>query len=197
MSNSDLNIESSLLNRISTGEENAYKVLFDTYFDRLKWYAFKFLKSEFWAEEVVQEVFIKVWKGREQLTAVESVSAYLFRMTGNRCLNRLRRQQLESEMQYAAHVVLHGKAEVLQHSGYDLARLQEHLQEAVDHLPEQRRLIYQLQQEGLTYQEIADRLEISRHTVRNQMAKALVSIRAYLVKQGPFILALFNYWYFL
>lgn len=186
-----------LFARIAEGEEIAYRQLFGDYFDQLKWYAFKLLKSSFWAEETVQEVFINLWQARLTLASIDNPTGYLYRMTANRCFDRIRRHNLEVEMQYVASIVLHGSGPTYQKGSYDLQKIEQYLKEVVETLPEQRRLIYFLQQEeGLTYQQIADRLKISKHTVRNQMAKTLQTIRAYLLKKGPFTLVLFSHLYF-
>lgn len=187
-----------LFSRISQGDDAAYAEVFSQYFDRLKWYAVKLLKSEFWADEVVQEVFVHLWVIREKIVAVENPSAYLYKMTGNRCLDKIRRQATEIEMQYVASVIVHGNQVSFQEGQYDLRKIEGYIREAVSLLPEQRRIIYNLQQEQrLSYQEIADKLSISRHTVRNQMAKTLQSIRSYLLERGLFFLLLFNYLFFL
>lgn len=197
--NSNQNDERELFSRISQEDDQAYRQLFTNYFDRLKWYAFKLLKSEFWAEEIVQEVFIHLWEARHHLPSVENPSAYLYRMVGNRCFDRIRRQDLEIEMQYVAYVAVHGTQQYASQPGqYDLQRVEGYLKEVVAGLPDQRRVIYKLQQEkGLSYQEIADQLNISRHTVRNQMAKTLHTIREYLLKKGTLYLLLFSHFYFL
>jgi RNA polymerase sigma-70 factor (ECF subfamily) len=170
--------------------------MFERHFAPLRWYAYRILNSEFWAEEVVQDVFVQLWIRREQLSEVTSPSVYLYRMTRNRCFDRIRRKQLEVEMEYVVSSVLHGNASTSQDSQYDLKRLEALIHNAIKELPEQRRKIYELQQEeGLSYQEIADRLQISRHTVRNQMAKTLQAIREYLLENGPLWLLLFSWWY--
>jgi RNA polymerase sigma factor (sigma-70 family) len=149
------------------------------------------------ADEVVQEVFVHLWVIREKMADVENPSAYLYKMTGNRCLDKIRRQETEIEMQYVASAVMHGTLVSFQEGQYDLRKIEGYIREAVALLPEQRRIIYTLQQEQqLSYQEIADKLSISRHTVRNQMAKTLQSIRSYLLDKGLFYLILFNYLFF-
>lgn len=185
-----------LFARIAEGDDVAYKQAFDRYFDPLKWYAYKLLNSEFWAEEVVQEVFVQLWTKRSQLSSLEAPQAYLYRMARNRCFDRIRRQRLEVEMEYLVSTVLHGTAHSYQQGRYDIQQFEAYIREAVDTLPEQGKKIYQLQQEeGLSYQEIADQLQISRHTVRNHMAKTLQTIRAYLLNKGLLWVLLFNTWH--
>ncbi len=92
--------EKELFSQIARGDVSAYTIIFDNYFDRLRWRALKLLKSEFWAEEIVQDVFMTLWNNRENLIDIDTPSSYLFTMTSNRCFDRIRRQKLEIEMQY-------------------------------------------------------------------------------------------------
>lgn len=188
--------DKDLFSKISRKDEHAFAELFELYFNPLRWYAYKLLNSEFWAEEVVQDVFVQLWAKKDQLAEVSSPSYYLYRMVRNRSFDHIRRQQLEVEMQYVVSSILHKDAPSPEIGQYDVRQLERFIEKAVQALPEQRKKIYLLQQaEGLSYQEIADRLGISRHTVRNQMAKTLESIRKYLLDQGVAWLLLFSYWY--
>lgn len=192
MGNKPLHTDREIFAQIAAGDEEAYARLFTQYFERLRWYAFKLLKSEFWAEEIVQEVFVHLWMVRDQLPAVQQPSSYLYRMTGNRCLDRIRRHTLEVRSQYMVSLLLHGSGHQLPEAQYDLRRIESCLAEAIDTLPRQCRVIYALQQdEGLSYQEIAERLQISRHTVRNQMTKTLQLIRRHLLQSGILLLCFF------
>jgi len=177
--------DNELFSRIAAGDTQAYADIFKRYFDELYWNASKILKSEFWAEEIVQEVFLQLWTGREQLHDIDSPSSYLFRITANRCFDRIRRQELESKMQYFVQQVLHGSTTSYQDNAYDITAIEKLVQLAVDQLPTQRKNIYLLQKDqGLSYQEIAEKLGISRNTVRNHMVLALQDIRSYLTKNG-------------
>jgi RNA polymerase sigma-70 factor (ECF subfamily) len=196
LENSQVHTEKELFARIAQGDGHAYSQIFRRYFEPLRSNAFKLLKSEFWAEEIVQEVFLHLWLGRKQLVEVELPASYLYRITANRCLNRMRRQELEVKMQYLVKKVLHGTGDVRQENSYDLKRLEILVAEAVEKLPEQQRRIFLLQQEkGLSYQEIADCLGISKNTVRNHMVRTLQNIRCHLQQSGELFLLLFSVWY--
>jgi RNA polymerase sigma-70 factor (family 1) len=189
--------ERELFARIANGDGVAFTELFRLYFEPLKWNALKILKSEFWAEEIVQEVFMQLWSNRDKLVDVESPAAYLFKVTANRCLDRIRRQELEVKMQYVVNKALHRDASSVQENSYDLDLIETLIKEAVQQLPEQGRLVFELQRnKGLSYQEIADRLGISRNTVRNHMVKSLHFIRSYLRQKGEIFVLLFGVWYF-
>ena len=188
--------EKELFARIAAGDGQAYAKIFRRYFEPLRANAHKLLKSELWAEEIVQDVFLHLWDRRHGLADVESPASYLYRITANRCLNRMRRRELETKMQYLVSTALHGSGDSRQENTYDLQRVETLIAEAVARLPEQQKRIFLLQQEDeLSYQAIADQLGISKNTVRNHMVRTLRSIRQYLQQKGSFFLLLFSVWY--
>jgi RNA polymerase sigma-70 factor (ECF subfamily) len=183
--------------RIADGDGAAFTELFQCYFEQVKWNALKLLKSEFWAEEIVQEVFMQVWADRGKLAEIGSPAGYLFKITANRCIDRIRRQELEIKMQYLVSKALHRETNTFQENLYDLDQTEKLIKEAIQLLPEQGRLVFELHRnEGLSYQEISSRLHISKNTVRNHMVKNLHSIRSYLQDKGQLYLLLFSVWYF-
>jgi len=169
----------------------AFSTLFQIYSKALYWHALKLMHSEFWAEELVQDAFVQLWMKRSSLSDIENPSAYLFRIVANKALDRIRRHELEIKMQYVAANALHnvtGEAPGKQ-DGWD--SIKELLNTAVERLPDQRKRIYQLKyKEGYSYEEIAEKLSISKHTVRNHMAKALEDIRSFLLEHRDFLLLL-------
>ena len=197
MNNNDLYNIKELFIRIAEGDGAAFTQLFRNYFEQLKWNASKILKSEFWAEEIVQEVFMQVWTNREKLAEIESPAGYLFKITANRCIDRMRRQELEIKMQYIVSKALHKETDTVQENLYDLDLIERLIREAIQRLPEQGKLVFELHRnEGLSYQEISNRLNITTNTVRNHMVKDLHVIRSYLREKGQLYLLLFSIWYF-
>lgn len=186
LENNILYTDRSLFARIAEEDAGAYQAVFDLYYDRLRYNALKFLKSEFWAEEVAQEVFLQLWDERKKLPEVDNPAAWLYRIVSNRCLNLLRRQERELRAQYTIQLSAHS-ASSYQQSSYDLEVVRKLIKEAVDALPEQQRRVYQLrQEEGYSYKEIAALLEISPNTVHNHLARSVQSVRNYLLANGDF-----------
>ncbi len=168
--------------------EDAFKM----HFKGLHAYAYTIVKDDMMAEEMVQNVFYKLWKNKETIAIDQSVAAYLYRSVYHESLNYLKHLKVRSAYQaYAVRTMEHinNAAEKLR-----LRELEQKLDEALKELPEQCRTIFQMSRyEELKYMEIAGKLGISVKTVENQMGKALRLLREKLVDFLPaLILALLN-----
>lgn len=172
--------EGEVLRLLKQGSELAFAQLFDHYRPRIYRTARRFLKSTELAEEIVQEVFLKVWLKRETLHQVESLDAFLYTMARNLTFDALRKLSTESiakqQLALAAEESDNITDLTLQENQYT-----ELLEQAVAQLSPQQKQVFQLAKvEGLTHEAIAERLNISRLTVKTHMAKALQSIRSHL-----------------
>ena len=174
-------------------DETAFEQLFKTYFKRLHAYAFTILRDEVEAEEMVQQVFFKLWERNENLSLTGSVSAYLYRAVHNESLNYLKHQKVRSNHQL--HVAYSMKNEVEHPAKKVMAgELEKKIHTALNELPEQCRTIFQMSRfDELKYREIADKLGISVKTVENQMGKALKLLREKLVDFLIFILLFIHF----
>lgn len=133
-------------------------------------------------EDVIQDVFLKLWKNREQLADVEQFGGYIYRMAQHHVLNAFRRMAKEAlimaELTRTTEAASADAGEQLR-----IREVREKLQYALDHLPPKQKLVYTLSREqGLKHEEIARQLNISPSTVNNHMIAALRSIRQQL---GP------------
>jgi RNA polymerase sigma-70 factor (ECF subfamily) len=188
LENFSLYQDKQLFARIATDDSIAFRQLFDKYFHPLRLNALKLLKSEFWAEEVTQEALLQVWESRHTLSTIENPAAWLYRIVGNKCIDRMRRQQIELRAQYVINSISNDKQHARETEKYDYNRLRRLISEAVNSLPEQQKLVYTLQQEEeLSYKEIAGRLGISPHTVRNHLVRAFNAIRNHLLDNADFV----------
>jgi len=173
--------EGQLIQSLARRDEASFEQVFKTHFKNLHAYACSITKEETVAEEVVQNVFVKLWERSEALSISGSLPAYLYRAVYNESLNYLKHQKVRSA--YGQHVV-HTMKNETEHGGkkLQLKELEGRLAEAMNDLPEQCRTIFQLSRfEELRYREIADRLGLSIKTVENQMGKALKILRVKLV----------------
>lgn len=171
-----------LLNLIAGGDQKAFNRLFDQYRDQLFHYLQKITKSNETAEEIVLDVFLKIWNGRPILTEIDNFEAFLFQVAKNKGLDFLRRVQRNKLQQtelwkrlQATACVESADEKVL------LADITDTVKQAVEQLSPQRKIVYQLSREqGFTYEQIGKQLHLSTHTVRNHLAASLQIIRSHL-----------------
>lgn len=165
---------SYLLERISTASDQAaYRELYQIYFPSLYRFACGLTHQETLAEEIVSDVFINIWKGRDTLTSIRNVRVYLFVAVKNLCLRAMSRMGkdvdlLDEEMMTSVSSDAPGPDDLL------ISReMNQAFEDAVAALPERCRLIFRLvREEGLRYREIAIILNISHKTVEAQMTIA-------------------------
>ncbi|MEL7585259.1 MAG: RNA polymerase sigma-70 factor [Prolixibacteraceae bacterium] len=164
---------------VKNSSEVAFEQLFHRYYAALCLFTSNFLHDREKADEIVQEVFVKVWARRETLEIASSVRNYLFFAVRNKCINLLEHEKVEKR---------HSRQAMLDSlSGTDLepyfmeVDLRRKIEQSIELLPEKRREIFKLSREGgLKYQEIAQRLNISLKTVETQMGLALKQLREML-----------------
>jgi RNA polymerase sigma-70 factor (family 1) len=173
----------------------AFKRLFDSYKNRVYGYVLAIAHSPYAAEEITQEIFIKLWLCRDILHEVENLDGYIFTIARNRTLNYLRKAahdtRLLKELQELMNPQHNNVEERALASEYD--RL---MRDALSRMSPQRRLVYQLSRDGgLNHEEIAQQLHLSRNTVKNHMVEALRFIRSYLGQHGSVLAVLFFFLY--
>lgn len=159
----------------------AYARLYELLFGRLHRFSNAFVKSDEAAEEIVSDVFIKLWQIRDRLTEIANLKVYLYTITRNFSYNYLTRHYkkvvLSLDEADPAVLVTLDDPETLCIS----ADMVEKIQEAIARLPPQCRIIFQLvREEGMRYKEVAEVLHLSTLTVRNQIAIATRKIAALL-----------------
>ena len=166
----------------------AFEQLFKMHFRGLHAYAYTIVKDDAVAEDIVQNVFFKVWEKRELLEIESSHKAYLYKAVYHDSLNYLKHKKVKAA--HAMHVVHQANDKVENTSGKVLTtELKERIHGALNELPEQCRTVFQMSRfEELKYREIAEMLEISPKTVENQMGKALKLLRVKLIDFLPFTL---------
>lgn len=165
---------------IRKGDEAAFKKLFYTLYDQLYRQAYRYVGDAQVAEEVVQDIFVNLWKNRQKIILHTSLEAYLSVSTRNHSLNYLKSRyaQQRASTQEVSETDLFEAPET-----EDLPReeLRKILESAIQSLPEKCRIIFSLSRDhGLTYQEIADELGITKETVKTQIKIALQKLRQQL-----------------
>lgn len=172
-------IDRNLLEQIAVGDQTAFRILFNTYSSHVFGYALKLTHSQSQAEEIVQDVFMKIWINRSTIQEIQNIEAWLITITRNHTFNALKRIAIEE----AAKSRLSKKLEEAHHETEETVNFRESqtiLNNAIDRLPPQQRLVYSLcHEEGLKYEEVAQRLKISRLTVKTHMQQALRTLKAH------------------
>lgn len=173
--------ESEWVEQIRTGSEQAFRKMFRAYYSELCGFAADHLDSVDRARDIVQDVFLRVWRRREKLNIRASLKSYLYQAVRNRALNEIRRSETKNEFQDH---VRHTSEESDQHTAIDtfhMRELSEDVNEAIADLPDRRRMAFLLhRRHGFTYKEIAQIMEISPKTVENQIGRALKALRSQL-----------------
>jgi RNA polymerase sigma-70 factor (ECF subfamily) len=176
--------------RKPVGEE-IFTNLFYTCKERLFGYVLAVSHSHYTAEEITQEIFLKLWLIRHNLETIENGEAYLFAIARNKVLNYLRKahydEKLFTEIKNRMRPVSNDVEEHI--SLLESDRL---IQEAITLLSPQRQLVYRLSRlQGMNHQEIARKMQLSRNTVKNHLVQSLRFIRSYLDNNGFFLLGVF------
>jgi RNA polymerase sigma-70 factor (family 1) len=179
MRSGPLKDEKEILTKISSGDARAFAALFEGYQGLVYSFAKRLTRSEALAEDVVQEIFLKIWLGRETLGAIDNFGAYLNRAVRNHSLNVLR--QIAQQARMSQELGLVTPQEIRETEAYlDLKESEMILGLALQSLtPQQRQVFLLCREEGLKYEEVAARLQISPLTVHSHMKQALKSIRNY------------------
>lgn len=169
----------ALVNKLANDDEVAFEVLFHKYKDKLYSFLIHLGNSASAAEDVLQDVFMKIWDRRTQLGDIDNFNAYLFRMAANQAINLMRRQSREIKILDELKLYTideNGTAQAMSEK-----EVQETLSKALATLPQQQYKVFMLSREhGLKYDDIAAEMGISAATVRNHMVQALKKIRVYL-----------------
>jgi RNA polymerase sigma-70 factor (ECF subfamily) len=184
--------EKQLLKELSEGSEEAFKRLFETYRDRLCHYVFRLVKSGPIAEELIMDVFLKIWTGRELVCRIENINAFLFRVAHNKSIDFFRAASKDIRLKELLLEEMQASPETLADNRLKNRELEEKLREAISLLPPQRRKVYSLSREQeLSHDQIAESLHISRNTVNNHIVDAQRFIRNYLLKHLDFTSMIF------
>lgn len=176
-------IEKDLLLQVSEGSEKAFKTLFTDYYEQLFNYVFSFIKSRQITEELVMDVFLKIWLGRDIIPQIEKFEAFLFRVAHNKSIDFLRAVARDPKFQDLLWDQIQLTNNVHADSDILMKEYETKLREAVSILSPQRKKVYQLSRDqDMTHDQIAVHLNLSKHTVNNHIVEAQRFIRSYLSK---------------
>ncbi|MDR2282691.1 MAG: RNA polymerase sigma-70 factor [Sphingobacterium sp.] len=177
-------VDRETIQDLQSGSLRAFEQVYDMLSNGVYSVSFNLTQDQFLAEEVVQEVFVKLWAAREKLNIEGNLWVFLYVVSKRLSLNKIRslkRQRLAYDGIDESTMITPSAEQEIFNKELELL-----LERSIADLPKQQRSIIELSRnEQLTHQEIAERLGLSTHTVRNHMAQALKNLRRKLQHSDP------------
>jgi len=180
--------DSDLVALLRNGDARAYTEIYNRYYYFGIVSAFKKVRDEAVAKDIIQELFTNLWEKRENIGSIDNFAAYLFTAIRNKVFDFIAHQNVESK--YIDSIVAHST--MSSESADHLIREKQltiHIENAINELPIKMREVFELSRRSeLSYKEIAEKLSISERTVNNQITNALARLR---IKLGLFFILIF------
>ncbi|MBK6949894.1 MAG: sigma-70 family RNA polymerase sigma factor [Saprospiraceae bacterium] len=184
--------ERDCLDQIAAGSEPAFSQLYAHWQPQLASFIFSLTKSRSLTAEIVQDVFLKIWMSREALSGVDNFKAYLFVVSRNQAINAFRKTIRELRQTQALEQVLNTSEDGAEEELHTI-RLSL-IDESIDRLSPRQREVYLLHRhERMTYQEIAEKLGISRESVKTHLQLAVKAITRFLQDRKVLIALLIDF----
>ncbi len=167
--------EAALLLQLKRGDENALDVIYRKYWEGLFFYSYHLLKDKHACEDVIQDLFVRLWENREQLDVRLSLKAYLYASCRYALYKLIRKEQVREDIFDAIYERLHTETA---YGSLEHKELVQQINMIVNGLPPKCREVYELsRKENLSYKEIGERLGISVKTVENHINRALKELK--------------------
>lgn len=176
--------DEELLAGIRNADHDVFTTLYSRHFQGLSLAALKYVKDVSIAEEIVQDIFLKLWETPADILNARSLKAYLYRAVINHSINYVNRQKnIEQHHQRMAEELGHDHIENI----IEDHALKEMLYQEIEKLPVQCRKVFKMSRfQNLKYREIAEQLNLSEKTVENHIVNALKTLRAKLLEKNTF-----------
>lgn len=188
--------ESKLIDMLIEGRKSAFEQVYYSYSNRVFNVSFFLLKDTGWSEDVVQDVFVKLWEHRADLQRNQCLWTYLYVMTKRHALNKLRSVKRSNACFERLWAQFSEVGDQHVHELVVAKELNENIDNLLRLLPSQQRLVFSLSRlEGFTHQEIAERLNISPNTVKNHIVQAAKHLRNKRFYHDLFVLLIFFFPY--
>jgi len=179
-----------IVEQLKDGSKDAFRLIYDRYGIKIYRFALSYLKSEHDAEELVQEVFLKLWDKREKLNSLLNIQAFIYKIAVNSIYDFIRRKNVEQAFLSFAE----GKTELTDETWQEIIfnDMLAQINSLMEKMPEQRRKIFKMSKEnGLSNDEIAVTLGLSKRTVENQIYRATAFLKENLKLDSSFSLLFF------
>ncbi|MBN9384945.1 MAG: RNA polymerase sigma-70 factor [Chitinophagaceae bacterium] len=190
--NTALYTDRELFIQIAAGDEKSFRVLYDKYWHNIYGMSLTYTKSVAEAQDMVQEVFLRVWEKRATLAGVETPAGFLFTLARNLVISALRKKAVralaQSTDQQEEDSLLPDNF-LLPDAQIILKQSETAIDKAITRLtPQQQQIFLLSRKEGLSHEEISQRLGINRYTVKNHIVAALHTLRQQLSKEQILVL---------
>lgn len=174
-------LEEILVRRLRTGDPDAFSDIFSIYYKDMVLFGYSFTHDKEDSEEIVQEVFVKLWEDHEKIAISGSIRSYLLKTIQNKCFDRYRHKQVRE--QHSSFVIENSPLFDYDTENYILySELELLIEKAINKLPENIRETFEMSRfEGFKYQEIASKLNVSVRTIEVRISKALELLRTSLI----------------
>jgi RNA polymerase sigma-70 factor (family 1) len=183
--------EKELISKLIHGDVFSFEEVFNKYNRKIYTFSFRYLKNKEEAEGIVQEVFLKLWEYSKNLKKDSNLNAWLFTVTFNAIRKRFRKLETEKKHVEGYYAMLENqKEEILETEYFDLL---EKMDALIDKLPPQQKKVILLRKEkGLSAEEMAVELNLSRKTVENHLNRARSFLKEAMTREG--LLSMLFYW---
>jgi RNA polymerase sigma-70 factor (family 1) len=176
--------EQAILAMFRNGDEDAFKQVYDQHHRKIYLFAYSYLKSREQSEEVLQETFLKLWLTRTNLDTEQPVEALLFTICRNLVMDAFRKKLRTAEQRSLLVSEMAGEQDNHTEEKVILSDLMKFAENAIAELPRQQQTVFRLsKQEGMSYDEISQHLNISPNTVKNHLVGAMKTLRGKLQSQ--------------
>jgi RNA polymerase sigma-70 factor (family 1) len=183
--------DAELLRLLKESDKMAFTEIYNRFHKPVYRYLISIVKVEEQAEDLVHEIFLKLWESRETLSVRGAFTPYLFRACHNKAIDAIRKIANDHKLQSDLLKAYENLTVAADHSQEELHRLDNLVEEALDALSPQRRKVYELcRQKGKSYNEAASEMGIAPNTVKDHMSKALSALRQIVQNRGELTIIL-------
>lgn len=182
--------EKELLDRVRQDDKQAFEEIYNRYYPKLRGYVLKFVKIPQYAEDIVQDAFLKIWEIRESIDPEKHFSAYLFTVTRNLIFKFFKLAANNTDVLDEI-LISTTPNEFEEENLLEWKELGNEIQHAIQKLPPKRKEVFLLcKEEQMSYEDVSAKLGISRNTIKEHMVLAMKSIKDYLKNRSLYFLQL-------
>lgn len=176
--------DTELLQQLRKGNESAFRQLYDRHSRQVAAFIYQLTHSAVDAEDILQDTFLKLWTSRNQLPAIENLGNYIFIIARNKTVDHLRKVARQQQLVDQVWANISEVADALDLQ-LDARESQQLITNALAQLSEQKQTIFRLSRvEGLSHDDIAEQMGLSKSRVKNLQVETLKHIRVFLSRYG-------------